>query len=63
MDTFNSKYSTWFLPLTDKQKQEYKRLERLVLGFNANLKEEVIRAKDKYNLKVRGVIAEKTGVS
>lgn len=63
MDTFNSKYSTWFLPLTHKQKQQYERLEQLVLSFNENLKDEVIRAKDKYNLKVRGVIAEKTGVS
>jgi hypothetical protein len=63
MDSFNNKYSTWFLPLTQKQKQQYERLEKLVLSFNVNLKDEVIRAKDKYNLKVRGVIAEKTGVS
>jgi hypothetical protein len=63
MESFNSKYSTWFLPLSQKQKQQYERLERLVLSFNENLKDEVIRAKDKYNLKVRGVIAEKTGVS
>jgi hypothetical protein len=34
-----------------------------VLSFNKNLKDEVFRAKEKYNLKVRGVIAEKTGVS
>jgi hypothetical protein len=63
MESFNSKYSTWFLPLSHKQKQQYERLERLVLSFNENLKDEVIRSKDKYNLKVRGVIAEKTGVS
>lgn len=63
MESFNSKYSTWFLPLSQKQKQLYERLEMLVLSFNENLKDEVIRAKDKYNLKVRGVISEKTGVS
>ncbi len=63
MNTFNSKYSTWFLPLTPKQKQQYERLEFHVLRFNKNFKNEVIRAKDKYNLKVRGVIAEKTGIS
>jgi hypothetical protein len=63
MDTFNNRYSTWFLPLTQKQKLQYERLEKLVLSFNGNLKEEVVRAKDKYNLKIRGVIAEKTGVS
>jgi hypothetical protein len=51
------------LPLTPKQKQQYERLEKLVLSFNENLKNEVVRAKEKYNLKVRGVIAEKTGVS
>lgn len=63
MDTFQSKYSTWFLPLTQKQKQQYERLEKLVLSFNENLKDEVIRAKEKYNLKARSVIADKTGVS
>lgn len=63
MESFNSKYSSWFLPLSQKQKQQYERLEMLVLSFNENLKDEVVRAKDKYNLKVRGVISEKTGVS
>jgi len=63
MDTYHSKYSTMFLPLTEKQKKQYVRLEWLILQFNKNLKEEVTRAKDKYNRKVRGVIAEKTGVS
>jgi len=63
MESFSSKYSTWFLPLTVSQKKQYERLEKLILIFNKNLKEEVIRAKDKYNIKVRGVIAEKTGVS
>lgn len=63
METFNSRYSSWFLPLSAKQRGQYERLERLVLNFNENLKEEVTRAKDKYNLKVRSVIAEKTGVS
>lgn len=63
MGDFQSKYSTSFLPLNQKQKQQYKRLEKLVLSFNENLKKEVIRAKDKYNLKVRSVIADKTGLS
>lgn len=63
MDTFDSKYSPWFLPLTNRQKQQYERLKQLVLSFNQNLENEVTRAKDKYNLKVRGVIAEKTGIS
>jgi hypothetical protein len=63
MNTFNNKYSTWFLPLTQNQKNQYLRLERLVLNYNKNLKDEVLRSKDKYNLKIRGVIAEKTGFS
>lgn len=63
MDTFNSKYSTWYSPLNQLQIFQYKQLEKLVLSFNANMKGDVIRAKDKYNLKVRGVIAEKTGFS
>lgn len=63
MDTFNSKYSTWYSPLQRQQEQQYKDLEKLVLSFNKNMKAEVFRAKEKYNLKIRGVIAEKTGVS
>lgn len=63
MDTFNSKYKTWYSPLDKYQKQQYEQLEKLVLSFNKNLKADVFRAKEKYNVKVRGVIAEKTGVS
>ena len=63
MDTFDSKYSTWYSPLNQGHKQQYEQLEKLVLSFNENMKGEVIRAKEKYNLKVRGVISEKTGFS
>jgi hypothetical protein len=63
METFKSKYSTWFLPFNQQHKHQYERLESLVLSYNANIKAEVIRAKDKYNQKVRGAIAEKTGLS
>ena len=57
------KKTLWLLKLTHKQKQQYERFERLVLHFNVNLKDEVIRSKDKYNIKVRGVIADKTGLT
>jgi hypothetical protein len=57
------KKTLWLLKLTQKQKQQYERFERLVLNFNVNLKDEVIRSKDKYNNKVRGVIADKTGLT
>ena len=63
MHTYSNKYSTWFLPLNNKQKKNYERLESLVLSFNQNFKEEVIRAKDKYNQTIRNAITEKTGLS
>lgn len=63
MHTFNSKYSSWYLELAPEQHKKYKKLERLVLSFNSDLRNQVIRAKEKFNLKVRGVISEKTGVS
>ena len=61
-ESYNKKM-IWLLSLTHKQKQQYERFERLVLNFNVNLKDEVIRSKDKYNIKVRGVIADKTGLT
>ena len=61
-ESYNKKM-IWLLSLTQKQKQQYERFERLVLNFNVNLKDEVIRSKDKYNIKVRGVIADKTGLT
>jgi len=61
-ESYNKKM-IWLLSLTQKQKQQYERFERLVLNFNVNLKDEVIRSKDQYNNKVRGVIADKTGLT
>jgi len=64
MDIFNSKYSNSPSSfIEENKKQQFDRLSRIVLSFNENLKKEVKEAKDKYNLKVRGVIADKTGLS
>jgi len=63
MNTFQNKYSKLYLSPTKNKESQYKRLEKLVLSYNKNLKDEVIRAKDKFNLKARFVIADKTGLS
>lgn len=63
MDSFQSKYSENQLPFNEVQKKQYEKLKQLVLNFNENLKEDVMKAKEKYNLKVRSVIADKTGFS
>lgn len=63
METFKSKYSESRLPLNKEQKLQRDKLEQLVLNFNENLKAEVIKSKEKYNQKIRNVIADKTGFS
>ena len=63
MDTLNSAYTSKGLTFTTKHQAQYERLERLILGFNQGLKEEVTQAKTKYNQSIRHAIADKTGLS
>ena len=63
MESFKSKYSESHIPLDKQQKLQYEKLKQLVLNFNENLKGDVIKSKDKYNQKIRNVIADKTGLS
>jgi len=64
METFNSKYGSLYKDWEGYESQhQYDRLERLVLSYNKNLRTEVIKAKEKYNLKIRSLISDKTGLN
>jgi hypothetical protein len=63
MQTFESKYSSWYQPLNQKQKEKYKAIEKLVLSINKNLKDEVISSYKKNNYKIRKALSEKIGFS
>jgi hypothetical protein len=63
METFESKYSSWYQPLNQKQKEKYKSIEKLVLSINKDLKDEVISSYKKNNIKIRKALSEKIGFS
>jgi hypothetical protein len=63
METFESKYSSWYQPLNQKQIEKHKSIEKLILSVNKDLKEEVKRSYKKNNIKIRKVLSEKTGFS
>jgi hypothetical protein len=62
MDTFKSKYNHLNSYDNTQQREQYSRLKELVLSFNKDLEKEVAKAKDKYNLRIRGLISDKTGL-
>jgi len=61
MQTFESKYSSWYQPLNQKQREKYKAIEKLVLSINKKLKDEVINSYKKNNQKIRNALSEKIG--
>ena len=63
METFESKYSSWYQPLNQKQIEKYKSIEKLVLSINKDLKDEVIISYKKNNIKIRKALSEKIGFS
>ena len=63
METFESKYSTWYEPLNQKQIEKHKSIEKLILSINKDLKEEVKRSYKKNNIKIRKILSDKTGFS
>jgi hypothetical protein len=63
MDTYENKFSSWFLGLTGKQRDQYESLEKLVLSFNSKAKKDIERTKKKYNTAIRSKIIDKTGLN
>lgn len=64
MDIFNAnKYLEDSNTTSYIESAQFDRLKSLVLNINSDLKNEVTAAKEKYNLKIRSVISEKTGLS
>lgn len=64
MDNFKSKFDTCYSAPGEISKNIiYQKLKELVIKQNVKFEDEVKRAKDKYNLKVRSLISDRSGLS